>query len=79
MWQLSVLPAQCNKTPLSLYKVRIDGKNNKQVSATPYNPSCVNNKKIYFADDTNNNRIRMINTANDSVSPYYDANAYMVV
>lgn len=67
-----------NKTPLSLYKVRIDGKNNKQVSATPYNPSCVNNKKIYFADDTNNNRIRMINTANDSVSPYYDANAYMV-
>ena len=67
-----------NKNPLSLYKVRIDGKNNKQVSATPYNPACVNNKKIYFSDDTNKNRIYSLNTDNDSVSPYYDANSYMV-
>ncbi len=65
-------------TPLSLHKVRIDGKKNKQISATPYIPSCVTNQKIYFVDETKNNAISVLDTKSDQITKFYDANAYMI-
>ena len=67
-----------NKTALSLYKTNIDGSDNKKIYDTAYNPSSVLNGKIYFADNTDKNRIKCMDVKTNSISLYSDESAYLV-
>lgn len=42
---------------ITLHRMDIDGENDKLVSNTPYNPSCVSEGKIYFSNTDKKNVI----------------------
>lgn len=66
------------ETALTLYKVRIDNKDNVQVSDKNYLPSSFYNGKIYFTNVDEDHAIYSLDTNNnDSMSLFLDANAYM--
>ncbi|MGN0316910.1 MAG: DUF5050 domain-containing protein [Lachnospira sp.] len=67
-----------DKTALSLYKVQIDGKDNTKLYDISYSPASVLNGKIYFSDTSNRNNISYLDTANDGIVNYYNANSYLV-
>lgn len=67
-----------DKTALTLQKIKIDKKDNTFISDMEYNVANVYDKKIYFANEDERNRIYYIDTKDDSFHFYYDANAYLV-
>lgn len=62
---------------ITLHRMDIDGENDKLVSNTPYNPSCVSEGKIYFSNTDKKNVISTLDPKDDSISLYYDANSYL--
>jgi len=62
---------------ITLHRMDIDGENDKLVSNTPYNPSCVSEGKIYFSNTDKKNVISSLDPKDDSISLYYDANSYL--
>lgn len=64
--------------PLNLYKLKIDGKEDIQLSDTAYNPACMNNGIMYFVDTNNKNTIGAYNISTGKATTFYNANAYMV-
>ena len=67
-----------NNTALSLYKVKIDGTGETKLYDTAYSPASVQNGRIYFSNITNKNNISYLETSNDSIINYYNANSYLV-
>lgn len=65
-------------TALTLYKVKIDGKEEKKLSDTPYNPASVHDGRIYFSDPDHQNQISYLDTQSDRVIQFYETNAYQV-
>lgn len=66
------------KTALTLYKAKIDGSENVMVSDKNYMPSSYYNGKIYFSNVSGNHSVYVMDVNNnDSMSLFFDANAYM--
>jgi hypothetical protein len=67
-----------DQTALTLQKIKIDRKDNTFISETEYNVANVYEQRIYFANETERNRIYYLDTKDDSLHFFYDANAYQV-
>jgi len=67
-----------DNTALTLQKIKIDKKDQTFIDDTEYNVANVYNKKIYFSNPNQRNRIYCLDTSNDSITPFYDANSYLV-
>ncbi|MBQ4282749.1 MAG: DUF5050 domain-containing protein [Lachnospira sp.] len=65
-------------SPLSFHKVKIDGKEDTELSKMPINPACIYNNKVYFANAGQRNNIYTYDIRNGSLSRVNEANAYLV-
>ncbi len=66
-----------DKTALTLYKIRIDGKDNTELSDIEYNPASIYNGKIYFSNISGDHNIKVFDTATDSTYTFYEGNTYL--
>lgn len=66
------------KEPLSLYKVKIDGKDNVKINDTPFDPSSYMDSKMYFSNQTKKYNIAYMDLSSGSTTTFADANAYLV-
>lgn len=56
------------KTGLTLYRVGVNGKNEKKISDRPVIPGCIKNNKMYYSDADNNHFIMCYDIENDKSS-----------
>jgi hypothetical protein len=65
-------------TNATVYSVGIDNSDEKQISATVFDPACVSGGKLYYADTSNKNNIYSYDTSTGKTSLVTSADAYLV-
>jgi len=63
-----------NKIAASLYKIKINNSDNKQISKVDYNPSSYYDGKIYYSSVKDNHNIYTLDAKTNSISTYYSGN-----
>lgn len=58
------------KEGLTLYRVGVDGKNEKKISDRPITPGCFKDEKMYYSDADNNHYIMCYDVNKDTTSTY---------
>ena len=66
-----------NKTLYSLYKVKIDGENDKKITDEDYLPLSISGTKIYFSNIKNNHNLMELDTKNDKITTIATGNFYL--
>ena len=68
-----------DKKVFELRKVKIDGKEDKKISDTPYSPVSVANGNIYFPEVTGNHNLMKLDTQTDNITVHKLGNFYLPV
>lgn len=65
-----------NQTAVNLHKINTEGENDTKIAAEIINPAGVYEDVIYYANQTDNHFLMVLDTANDSMSEYVKYNVW---